>query len=124
MIGLGRLSCRGNGWMRAPCLGLGESLAEALPGYRQGRLAAAGGLIEEGAEPVADGGEQVLDLGFGEMADLAGDGCDDAAGAHDRVGCPGDAVRVQQVRDGVVGELVVRWPDDRAAAERGHGLRG
>jgi hypothetical protein len=32
----------------------------------------AGGLVEDGAEPVSDGGEQAADLGFGEVADLAG----------------------------------------------------
>jgi hypothetical protein len=62
-----------------------------LPGHRQRRLAAADSLVKEAAEAVSDSREKVLDLRLGELGDLSGDGRDDAAGAHDGVGCPDDA---------------------------------
>ena len=101
-----------------------EPHARLLPGHFQGRLAGLDGFVEEGAEAVSDGGEEVLDVGFGEMGDLSGDGCDDAAGAHHGVGCPGDTACVQQVGHEVVGELVIGGADDGAAAQGRDCLRG
>ena len=112
--------------------GLLRELADLPLCHAQRRQAAAGGFVEDAAEPVSDGGELLLDLRLGEAVDLAGDGAHDSAGARDglaaAVGQVGEcglgghrgrqAQRVvQAVPPGVVGL-------DPAAAERGsHGPR-